>query len=82
MSANSPSNTPRRAGRHFLHIPGPTPVPDRILRAIDMPIIDHRGPEFGKLGLVSIDIDREAARRRFRGTVALLDEESATPPAA
>jgi hypothetical protein len=38
--------------------------------------------EFGKLGLVSIDIDREAARRRFRGTVALLDGETATPPAA
>ncbi len=46
-----PTNTPRRAGRHFLNIPGPTPVPDRILRAIDMPTIDHRGPEFGKLGL-------------------------------
>jgi len=37
------------AGRHFLHIPGPTPVPDRILRAMDTPIIDHRGPEFAKL---------------------------------
>jgi alanine-glyoxylate transaminase/serine-glyoxylate transaminase/serine-pyruvate transaminase len=36
-------------GRHFLHIPGPTPVPDRILRAMDTPIIDHRGPEFAKL---------------------------------
>ena len=40
----------RRAGRHFLQIPGPTPVPDRILRAMDMPTIDHRGPEFQKLG--------------------------------
>jgi len=38
------------AGRHFLQIPGPTTVPDRILRAIDMPVIDHRGPEFGRLG--------------------------------
>jgi hypothetical protein len=38
--------------------------------------------EFGKLGVVSIDVDREAARRRFRGTVAVLDEESATPPVA
>jgi hypothetical protein len=38
--------------------------------------------EFGKLGMVSIDVDREAARRRFRGAVAVLDEESATPPAA
>lgn len=41
----------RRAGRHFLQIPGPTTVPDRILRAIDMPVIDHRGPEFARLGL-------------------------------
>jgi len=40
----------RRAGRHFLQIPGPSPVPDRILRAIDMPVIDHRGPEFAELG--------------------------------
>jgi alanine-glyoxylate transaminase / serine-glyoxylate transaminase / serine-pyruvate transaminase len=45
------SNEPRRAGRHFLQIPGPTPVPDRILRALAMPVIDHRGPEFKKLGL-------------------------------
>lgn len=39
-----------RSGRHFLQIPGPTNVPDRILRAIDRPTIDHRGPEFGALG--------------------------------
>jgi len=45
------SNAPRRAGRHYLQIPGPTPVPDRILRAMDMPVIDHRGPEFKALGL-------------------------------
>lgn len=38
------------SGRHFLQIPGPTNVPDRILRAIDHPTIDHRGPEFGALG--------------------------------
>jgi alanine-glyoxylate transaminase/serine-glyoxylate transaminase/serine-pyruvate transaminase len=38
-----------RSGRHFLQIPGPTNVPDRILRAMDRPTIDHRGPEFGKL---------------------------------
>jgi alanine-glyoxylate transaminase/serine-glyoxylate transaminase/serine-pyruvate transaminase len=37
-------------GRHFLQIPGPTNVPDRILRAIDRPTIDHRGPDFAKLG--------------------------------
>jgi alanine-glyoxylate transaminase/serine-glyoxylate transaminase/serine-pyruvate transaminase len=41
---------PRRAGRHFLQIPGPTNVPDRVLRAIDFPTIDHRGPEFALLG--------------------------------
>ncbi len=43
------TNSSRTAGRHFLQIPGPTPMPDRILRAMDMPIIDHRGPEFAKL---------------------------------
>ena len=37
-------------GRHFLQIPGPTNVPDRVLRAIDQPTIDHRGPEFARLG--------------------------------
>jgi len=45
-----PSGSSRRAGRHFLQIPGPTNVPDRVLRAIDLPTIDHRGPEFGALG--------------------------------
>jgi alanine-glyoxylate transaminase / serine-glyoxylate transaminase / serine-pyruvate transaminase len=39
------------AGRHFLQIPGPTNVPERVLRAIDRATIDHRGPEFRKLGL-------------------------------
>ena len=38
-------------GRHFLQIPGPSPVPDRVLRAMSYPTIDHRGPEFGMLGL-------------------------------
>jgi alanine-glyoxylate transaminase / serine-glyoxylate transaminase / serine-pyruvate transaminase len=37
-------------GRHFLQIPGPTNVPDRVLRAMDMPTMDHRGPEFAQLG--------------------------------
>ncbi len=41
---------PRPAGRHFLQIPGPTNVPDRVLRAIDAPTMDHRGPEFAVLG--------------------------------
>jgi len=39
------------SGRHFLQIPGPTNVPDRVLRAMDFPTIDHRGPEFAKLTL-------------------------------
>jgi alanine-glyoxylate transaminase/serine-glyoxylate transaminase/serine-pyruvate transaminase len=43
------SNSSRAAGRHFLQIPGPTPLPDRVLRAMDMPLIDHRGPEFARL---------------------------------
>jgi alanine-glyoxylate transaminase/serine-glyoxylate transaminase/serine-pyruvate transaminase len=38
-----------RSGRHFLQIPGPTNVPDRVLRALSQPTIDHRGPEFGRL---------------------------------
>jgi alanine-glyoxylate transaminase / serine-glyoxylate transaminase / serine-pyruvate transaminase len=48
-------NSSRTAGRHFLQIPGPTPVPDRILRAMDMPTIDHRGPEFQQLGKRVLD---------------------------
>jgi alanine-glyoxylate transaminase / serine-glyoxylate transaminase / serine-pyruvate transaminase len=44
------SSGSRRAGRHFLQIPGPTNVPDRVLRAIDFPTMDHRGPEFAVLG--------------------------------
>jgi alanine-glyoxylate transaminase/serine-glyoxylate transaminase/serine-pyruvate transaminase len=39
------------SGHHWLQVPGPSPVPDRILRAISLPTIDHRGPEFGQLGL-------------------------------
>ena len=39
------------AGRHFLQIPGPSNVPDWVLRAMDMPTIDHRGPEFAQLTL-------------------------------
>ena len=41
-------------GRHFLQIPGPSPVPDRILRAMSLPTIDHRGPEFAGLGLKAL----------------------------
>jgi len=42
-------NEPRQPGRHFLQIPGPTPVPERILNAMSQQILDHRGPEFQKL---------------------------------
>jgi alanine-glyoxylate transaminase/serine-glyoxylate transaminase/serine-pyruvate transaminase len=42
---------PIPTGRHFLQIPGPTNVPDRVLRAMDMPTMDHRGPEFAQLTL-------------------------------
>ena len=47
-----------KPGRHFLQIPGPTNVPDRVLRAMDMPTIDHRGPEFKALA--------ESALKRIR----------------
>jgi len=43
------------SGRHFLQIPGPTHVPDRVLRAIDRPTLDHRGPEFARLGRSILD---------------------------
>jgi alanine-glyoxylate transaminase/serine-glyoxylate transaminase/serine-pyruvate transaminase len=49
-------------GRHFLQIPGPTNIPDRVLRAMDMPTMDHRGPEFGQLGFAVL----AAAQRVFR----------------
>src|SRR5712692_9045349 len=42
-------------GRHFLQIPGPTNVPDRVLRAMDYPVIDHRGPEFAVLSQEVLD---------------------------
>jgi alanine-glyoxylate transaminase/serine-glyoxylate transaminase/serine-pyruvate transaminase len=40
-----------QGGRHFLQIPGPTNIPDRVLRALSRPTIDHRGPEFARLSL-------------------------------
>jgi alanine-glyoxylate transaminase/serine-glyoxylate transaminase/serine-pyruvate transaminase len=49
-------------GKHFLQIPGPTNVPDRVLRAMDYPTIDHRGPEFAELGLRVI----EGSKKIFR----------------
>ena len=51
-------------GRHFLQIPGPSPVPERILRAMSMPTIDHRGPEFGALGLQVLAGLREVFKTR------------------
>ncbi len=53
------------SGRHFLQIPGPTNVPDRVLRAIDAPTIDHRGPEFAELGKTVL-----AGMKRVFGTQA------------
>jgi alanine-glyoxylate transaminase / serine-glyoxylate transaminase / serine-pyruvate transaminase len=54
---------PKHTGRHFLQIPGPTNVPDRVLRAIDQPTIDHRGPEFADLAKTVI-----AGMKRVFGT--------------
>jgi alanine-glyoxylate transaminase/serine-glyoxylate transaminase/serine-pyruvate transaminase len=45
------STQTRKPGRHFLQIPGPTPIPDRVLRAMDYQILDHRGPKFQELAL-------------------------------
>ncbi len=58
-----------RTGRHFLQIPGPTNVPDRVLRAIAQPVIDHRGPEFAALTVEVL----EGLRRVFQtqGAVAV-----------
>jgi alanine-glyoxylate transaminase / serine-glyoxylate transaminase / serine-pyruvate transaminase len=44
-----------RQGHHFLQIPGPSPVPERVLRAMDKQVIDHRGPEFQRLGLAVLE---------------------------
>lgn len=53
-----------RSGRHFLQIPGPTNVPDRILRAIDRPTIDHRGPAFGELARRVLDGIKDVFKTR------------------
>lgn len=57
------------SGKHFLQIPGPTNVPDRVLRAIDRPTIDHRGPEFAKLARAALDSLK--AIFQTRGTVVM-----------
>ncbi len=56
----------RKAGRHFLQIPGPTNVPDRVLRAIDAPTMDHRGPDFADLGKTVL----AGMKRVFKTTTA------------
>ena len=66
------SNRGRKAGRHFLQIPGPTPVPDRILRAMDMPVIDHRGPEFEELGLRCLDGMKRIFKTKIRRHLSLV----------
>jgi alanine-glyoxylate transaminase/serine-glyoxylate transaminase/serine-pyruvate transaminase len=53
-----------KSGRHFLQIPGPTNVPDRILRALSRPTIDHRGPEFARMAREVL----EGLRRVIRTT--------------
>src|SRR2546430_15414807 len=68
-------NQPRpHTGRHFLQIPGPTNVPDRVLHAIAIATIDHRGPEFGELGKEIV----AGMRRVFRteGTVVIYPSSS------
>ncbi len=57
-----------KSGRHFLQIPGPTNVPDRILRAMSRPTIDHRGPEFGRMAREAI----EGLQRVFRTSGAVV----------
>ncbi|MBE7424562.1 MAG: aminotransferase class V-fold PLP-dependent enzyme [Burkholderiaceae bacterium] len=52
------------SGQHFLQIPGPSPVPDRILRALSLPTIDHRGPEFARLGRKVVDGLQQVFRTR------------------
>ncbi|MGD9838143.1 MAG: alanine--glyoxylate aminotransferase family protein [Afipia sp.] len=58
------SNASVHTGRHFLQIPGPTNVPDRVLRAMDMPTIDHRGPEFAQLGLDVLAASKKVFKTR------------------
>jgi len=61
------SNT---SGRHFLQVPGPSNVPDRILRAIARPTIDHRGPEFSRLGLELLE-DLKAIFKTATGKIMI-----------
>ena len=64
-SSQSGRNSARvHTGRHFLQIPGPSNVPDRVLRAMDFPTIDHRGAEFGRLGLEVLEGCRTVFKTR------------------
>jgi alanine-glyoxylate transaminase/serine-glyoxylate transaminase/serine-pyruvate transaminase len=58
------TNAPVHTGRHFLQIPGPSNVPDRVLRAMDMPTLDHRGPEFARLGFEVMDACKTVFRTK------------------
>ena len=72
-------NQPYQAGRHFLQIPGPTNVPDRILRAIDGATIDHRGPGFERLAL---RVRRTQERQDARVSPGRAGSEAGIDPAA
>ena len=66
-----------RSGRHFLQIPGPTNVPDRVLRAMDLPTMDHRGPEFGLLGLEVLNGLKTVFQSKQPVVILSLDEYEA-----
>jgi alanine-glyoxylate transaminase/serine-glyoxylate transaminase/serine-pyruvate transaminase len=55
---------PFRSGQHFVQIPGPTNIPERVLRAMDRQIVDHRGPEFAQLTLEVLPALREVAKTK------------------
>ena len=59
-----------QAGRHFLQIPGPTNVPDRVLRAMDYPTMDHRGPAFADVGRKALEGMKAVFKASPRGDVA------------
>jgi alanine-glyoxylate transaminase/serine-glyoxylate transaminase/serine-pyruvate transaminase len=69
MTDTTPRLAPYVAGRHFLQTPGPTNLPDRVLRAMDNNAINHRGPEFGRLGLTVIGKLRQVFRTT--GTIGI-----------
>ena len=72
-----PKSNDFRSGRHFLQIPGPTNVPDRVLRAIDRPVIDHRGPEFADFTLGLFARLKTVLREHELGIRSLPDQANA-----